>query len=217
MTASRVLPCLVLLLACDASGTVLLHEDGPSGPSTAGDAPSTAGDATPPRSRAPMVFVTSEAYPGDLQMSASETTLESADRLCTMHASVAGLGGSWVAWLSSRRGNAVDRLRDLSPWRLPDGQTVAISSVDRLLLHGPDVAIDVDEYGEPLCQDCKTIWTGTNRFGVASGHDCQSWTVRQGYLTGTIGRMGVTGSSIRWTDTGTSYCFHWNRLLCIEQ
>jgi hypothetical protein len=208
MTPLRLLLLILAMAGCDAGGVLELDEGGRSSPSV--------GSPGDPGSRPAMAFLTSETYTGDLRSSFGATTLDSADAICSMHASVAGLGGTWVAWLSSREGDILDRLQDRGPWVLTDGQTVAISSMNRLLIHGPDVPIALDEYGELLCQDCRRVWTGTDRFGRTLPNHCNGWSWTASY-TGSQGVMTEPMSPTRWTDVDLAECRSQARLLCIEQ
>jgi hypothetical protein len=208
MIAPRLLSLILAMAGCEAGGVLDIDDDGPSDPPR--------GSPVEPGSRPAMAFLTSETYTGDLRSSFGATPLDSADAICGMHASVAGLGGAWVAWLSSREGHVIDRLEDRGPWVLTDGRTVAISSVTRLLIHGPDVPIALDEYGERLCQDCRRVWTGTDRFGRSLPNHCNGWTWTSSY-TGSQGVMAEPMSPTRWTDVDLAECSGRARLLCIEQ
>jgi len=62
------------------------------------------------------VFVTSAGYDGDLAGQSGTTDgLAGGDALCNLHASAAGLGGIWKAWLSGDEEDAVDRIADVGP------------------------------------------------------------------------------------------------------
>ncbi|TVQ94267.1 MAG: hypothetical protein EA397_02390 [Deltaproteobacteria bacterium] len=164
-----------------------------------------------------LVFLTSETYSSDLRTPFGSTPTESADRLCELHAEAAGLDGRWIAWLSGPDDPVIDRLEDHSPWHLTDGGTVAISSLLRLWVSGPNELIDRDEFGRELPESARRIWTGTSRYGATSSQTCSGWT-GPAYLTyGTTGLMVETAFADSWTQHDWTDCRAMARLLCIEQ
>lgn len=133
-----------------------------------------------------------------------------ADTTCKSLATAAGLGGTWVAWLSNNGGGpeAVDRLTSAGPWRLVTGDVVAMTKtalVSGTILHG----IDRDENGNLVA--ASPVWTGTGANGKYLTNDCDKWT------TGTNGRVGVTnGTDSTWTSSGVNACNQPRRVYCFQ-
>src|SRR5262245_51629174 len=71
-------------------------------------------DLTPVQKR---VFVTAGSWNGNLKAAgAGSDGLDGANKLCQGAATTAGLGGTWVAWLSDSTHDAKDRIADVGPW-----------------------------------------------------------------------------------------------------
>ncbi len=98
-----------------------------------------------------------------------------ADALCQAAADLAGLGGTWMAWVSDSTTSPAARFRRGSDdfVRL-DGALLATSWSD--LTDGALAApIDVDEYG--VAQGNHEVWTHTSTSGTALiGAPCDDWT-----------------------------------------
>src|SRR5688572_3513455 len=93
----------------------------PDGRVTMPDAKVTTPDAPtqPPGLR---VFVSSLRYPADLKTAGGKATGKaSADAICQTLADAAGLGGTYVAWLSTSDQNAIDHVQGPGPWYRVDG------------------------------------------------------------------------------------------------
>jgi hypothetical protein len=122
---------------------------------------------------------------------------------CQTVAAAAGLGGTWVAWLSYGTTNAIDRV-GAGPWYLMDGTTLAVT---RAQLVAPPIAheIDLTEMGQTL-PTTKAAWTGTNADGTASGKDCDGWTTWNGTTTsrGTFGSTMMMDQA--WTADTDETC-----------
>jgi hypothetical protein len=151
------------------------------------------------------VFVTSAQY------EANFGGLAQADTLC--NASAAALGGKWVAWLSDENTNAVDRVKDVSPWYLVDGSTVAFANASQLRAT-PSTTIRLDERAG-TSSSIVNVWTGTGAGGMRSHKSCGSWTSTDYNTTGTYGtpNSDVTG----WTGFGDNSCQSRGSLYCFEQ
>jgi len=190
----------------------------------AGAGPSTPVDPAPALSK--RVFVTSAAYHGDLRSQGSGADgLDGADRLCTESAAAAGLGGTWLAWVSTAEVDALSRLPLGVRWTLIDGSTEVFPSRGAISM-GPLHAIDTDEQGAIVAASGAapaTVWTNTDRFGRNSvegqNNACDDWTGQTGVATvGAVVDPALAAAlGLSWTDTrqpracGSEY-----RLYCFE-
>jgi hypothetical protein len=146
----------------------------------ADSAPRDAYDASPPN----VVFVTSQAYTGDLGGSSG------ADQKCQAHAADAGLDGTFIAYLATTIESARARLDGGRGWVRTDGKPVADLATDLAsgYLWYP---IALDEHGKPAAVT-PLVGTGaddtgnTQRSGDAS-FTCDDWT---------------TGNASLWVVTG---------------
>jgi hypothetical protein len=159
------------------------------------------------------VFVTRGTYSGALTSYLDAPDgLEAADRICELRAKAATLGGTWVAWLSSSQRDAIERVTDLGPWQMLDGQ-VAFAS--RAQLYGePLVPLEYDERGM-LLDDYSlpnvVVWTGTRAGGLRHPDTCNDWTTTTG-----DGHYGARSASFGWTDDSSERCSSEHRLVCLE-
>ena len=162
-----------------------------------------AGVATAQQSR---VFISSSVFPsGDLG------GLAGADMTCNNLAAAAGLGGNWVAWLSTSTENAVDRLIPGSgPFvraQPPMAGLVIANDIIELTSGTLQNSIQLDELGfDPGSNGA--VWTGTRPDGTVatdptfhcSGTQgvcaCDAWTSASGD-GGTWGNSAFADS--RWT------------------
>ncbi|MSQ02541.1 MAG: hypothetical protein EXR71_11750 [Myxococcales bacterium] len=161
------------------------------------------------------VFVTSGNFTGGFG------GVSGADAECQDAADTAGLGGTWIAFLSDSSQAAGSRIAD-GPYVLLDGTTVASSRAD--LLDGAlSTAIHLDEYG---ASQSKWVFTGSTTAGssAASGSSvnglCSDWTNGCGVCYGnhfyaTSGRSYDTNSA--WTNAGWLFCSQSSGLYCFEQ
>ena len=179
--------------------------------SDAGDA-GDGGDGAVPHKR---VFITSDGWNGNLKSAGNSTTtgLAGADKLCQTAAVNAGLGGSWIAWLSDSNTNAYDRIADVGPWYRLDGRMAFANKAG--LKGNPMVTLNVNETGgtgTPLFP-----WTGTLANGTKAATNCSNWTV--GALNGTTGGGGLnTSTTGTWTaNNAQQSCFFQFNLYCFEQ
>jgi hypothetical protein len=149
-------------------------------------------------------------YTGDLG------GLAGGDAKCQSLAGAAGLGGTWMAWLSDgKMVTPVTRLAHATvPYMLVGGGQIAADWTD--LLDGMIAApIDHDETGTQLGPNAETkVWTGTNADGSPLGPSCGGWTT-----TGSAATYGQTTSQdAKWSFVSGTPCdnnsFH---LYCFEQ
>lgn len=140
-----------------------------------------------------IVFVTSQPVPETVDMVAE------ADALCVALAQDAGLPGEFVAWLSTEKVAAIDRLRGARGWVRPDGLPFADRPSD--IVEGriffPPV---LDELGAEVRN--RRALTGTSALGQASSN-CEDWTATAD-VSVTRGNPGATFSA--WTSDGTMGC-----------
>jgi hypothetical protein len=153
----------------------------------------------------PRVFVTSTTSNAQLGGVAG------ADARCAAIAGDAGIGGIWVAWLSTEGGpHAVDRLTSIGPWHTISGGVVAANK--GVLVGGSlDRTIDRDEKG--MVVPPSHVWTGSGPDGRYLTNDCDRWTPG-----GSRGRVGATDQTTAgWTSTTTITCGLPARLYCFER
>lgn len=154
------------------------------------------------------VFVTSGPYGGNLG------GLTGADQRCADHASDAGLGGKYLAWLADATKGPSDRFtRDSAGYLLPDGGGLVAAGWTDLVDGTLQRRINVDEKGA-LGQD--PVWTNVAADGRPDGKtSCSNWTSSEAG-TGSIGSTGALEKE--WTTQGLmNPCFNVFRLYCFEQ
>jgi hypothetical protein len=162
------------------------------------------GVTLPPGGR--FVFVTSTRSKGNL------SGIAGADAKCASLAHAAGLGGTWVAWLSSSENGGIDandRIMSSEGWYLVTGKLVA-SSRGLLLADSLEHGIDRDENGNFV--QSQPVWTGTRR-GILAGPTCNGWRASSATF-GTIGRTNAIGTE--WTAEDVEDCASELRLYCFE-
>jgi hypothetical protein len=158
------------------------------------------------------VFVTSDVFNGFMGGESS------VDARCIAAADRAGLGGSWVAWISADGKNAIDRIEHDGPYQRLDGLRVVRNKAQLAsgVLTNP---IDVLETGERFGGEIR-VWTGTRANGAA-GVDCNNWSTSNALVFGTLGELNRTNAG--WTDNGgTGPTRDWGcqtvaRLYCFER
>jgi len=165
------------------------------------------------------LFMTSQAYDGDLTApTRAPNGLAGADAICQLHASTAGLGGTWRAWLSDSATDAIDRINDSGPWYLVDRCTQRFASKQAITFTGPTGELNVDENGVAVHPAESGIWSGTDRFGHFNRFPvCDDWTDNTGRFEGGTGSPYFDWDTEAWTDFVTEPCGLSNRLLCLEQ
>lgn len=152
-----------------------------------------------------LLFVTSETFKGDLGGVAG------ADAKCDDAARAAGLGGAWRAWISVPDDDAIDRIEDVGPWYLPDGDTMVFADRAQLATT-PSAPLDQTELGDTVTP--MAVWTGTNVGGTSGSSDCAAWTVPIAN-TGIVGRTDSTSSE--WTDDVVNGCIVSIPIYCLGQ
>lgn len=161
------------------------------------------------------VFVTSRRYPSDFGNQRLAGGLVSFDLQCGALAHSAGLGGHWVAWMSSSQENAVDRLIGGGPFKRLDGIVVADSIADLTdgSLYAP---ISIDERGV-LVDENTEVWTGTDENGLLiPGKMCDDWTAANGDVE--EGQLGLSNqANVEWSNWFPVFCNGLSRIYCIEQ
>ena len=169
------------------------------------------------------VFVTSQAYSGDLG------GLAGADAICQLHATTAGLYGTFKAWISDESQSASSRLaHSAAPYVLVDGVTVVAHGWSELTSGGLKHAIEVNEFGGPppeVTLGCGAtaawVWTGTSSGGqlFAPGQTCAGWT---GDSAALLLAGDAHSSDAAWTQKCSGgppepNCTQTAALYCIEQ
>lgn len=198
-----------------SSGAVVREKDAAPPPQQdAGTVPVDAGaadadaDAGP---RGPLrAFVTSQTWTGNLG------GLAGAAALCKQAADAAGLGGQWVAWLSTNGNNAVDRLTGVGPWQLVDGTVIATNKVD-LTDGAMPQRLRRTEKNQVIDTLDDRVWTATNPNGTATAPDCNGWTANAN-ARGIVGQANEANGAWTNLDTGANGegCGNTNRLYCFE-
>src|SRR6185369_8050913 len=92
------------------------------------------------------------------------------DLLCNRAAATAGLGGTWIAWLSDSTVNAIDRVHDVGPWYGIDGAEIFANKA--AFTGDPLVGILINEHGTTTDY---APWTGTLPNGTVAPDTCKDW------------------------------------------
>jgi hypothetical protein len=153
------------------------------------------------------VFATADTFTGDLG------SLAGADAICNAQAAQAGLGGTWVAWLSTTGVDARDRLPVGSgPFvRAVSGVQIADDLFD-LANAQLDAPVRDDPFGLDL--GGQRVWTGTVGLGGTAHPDrCGDWTDElEDGMTG-----GTSSIGVGWTEQSlSSQCTSPRHLYCLE-
>ena len=177
-------------------------------------------------------FITSNKYSGDLG------GLAGADAFCQKGASDAGLGGNWLAYLSTSTVNAMDRFPEKTRWTYagPDhlGLTWEIFKSKKEMAYGPRRSVSLTANGESRLG---LVWSGTRngtgKVAIGTHPDqsimpltCNDWTTNESDLNGVVGQSTFTSAffmlDIRevtasgWTEASKSTCNDTAYLYCIE-
>jgi hypothetical protein len=198
------------------SGSSLPHPDA-SGATEGGD-----GSRRPHQER---LFLTHDRWDGDLVGAATAlgisvtTGIAAGDALCNRAATSAGLGGTWIAWLSDGAHDAIDRVKDVGPWYRVDG--VAVFAGKAALVGNPLVPIDRDETGaETEILDASGLadipWTGTLADGTRSVSTCGDWKSNSNADHGMAGANNTT-TNAKWSEGTVPLCNNPYHLYCFEQ
>ena len=160
------------------------------------------------------VFVTNEATSSDMGGPSG------GDDFCTDLAESAGLGGTWVAYLSGGGASAIARIPD-GPYVRMDGALIANDKAD--LTDGSIASpILINQLGSStyawVCTGSSEAGTATGP-STASGGNCQGWTRGCGVCDGDhwyaeVGRSERTNDD--WSTAGWSFCGSCY-LYCFEQ
>jgi hypothetical protein len=194
--------------ATDAQDSAVQETSADSGRDTGQDAP-------PPvdAGSALRVFVSSKTYDGNMGGALG------ADALCATLAMQAGLGGTWMAWVSDATTSPSQRFTKATvPYRRLDGVAVASSWAD--LTTGILNAIDVDETNASHASDssgASKTWTATTVAGVLGTSSCGNFASNSSTTTGEVGHCTGTGT-VNWTSAyATESCNVPNHIYCFEQ
>jgi hypothetical protein len=181
-----------------------------------------------------LAFVTSAAGLGPLgswPAAGGKTGLAAGDQICQTLG--AGLGGTFVAWLSDDTNDAYCRVHgragkksalcgmgalpiSAGPWLRTDGVRFA-DAIDAALppMNHVYASASVDEAGRPLA--ATTYFTGTGLDGArsteAADTTCANWTSA---LVPNATAMGKTDVAAGWSFSSTALCKAPRHLLCLE-
>ena len=129
-------------------------------------------------------FVTRKTFTGvKFGISAAPDGVTAADQRCQGAADVTGLGGKWVAWLSSPGVNAIDRIPDVGPWKNVKGTVVAFAS-KAAIASGPGYSLPssdetgtaIPDHGSNGSELSFPVWTGTGKDLAVAKDTCDGWT-----------------------------------------
>jgi hypothetical protein len=174
---------------------------------SSGSGPTDGGDAGLVGKR---IFVTSKTINGNLGAQTG------ADSQCQTLANGAGLGGKFIAWLSTGSGfgpasPAIGRIQDVGPWFLVDRRTRVFANKAALTSGTAEAPINRDEKGVQVAVG--SVWTGTQTNGTAAAQTCSNF--QSTFSSGLVGRSDLANSN--WTAAGLLDCDLPARLYCIEQ
>ncbi|MEY3014725.1 MAG: hypothetical protein RIT45_3460, partial [Pseudomonadota bacterium] len=174
------------------------------------------------------VFVTADAYPPNFG------GIAGGHAKCQAAANAAGLGGTWLAWLSdSSTYPSLYHAKAQVPYRRLDGALVALNWND--LIDGTlDNPIEVDETGAKITTGAGStsycgssalpaVWTGTNTAGnransSSSIYYCGNWTTTTSSSSYRAASGISTGNASNWTTACTTQrCNYKGHLYCFEQ
>jgi hypothetical protein len=154
-------------------------------------------DADP--SKPNVMFVTSTSIP-------ALSDLATSDAHCAERAAAAGLGGTFVAWLSTSTISASSRLGSARGWVRRDGQPFA-DEVSELTAGQIFFPPSVDEFGNPSEANARTGTTGAGTYSST----CNNWT-NPDLLVGTgLSTSGTEAwtyrNAISCASSAPIYCF----------
>jgi hypothetical protein len=158
------------------------------------------------------VFISGTSYNGSVGGSGPIGVLVG-DATCQTLAANAGLGGRWMAWLSTTSVPIGSRLSSDGPWHKLNGELVASTKAD--LVDG-SIATPIDRDQNGLLVSASTlVWSGTTSAGLGTGSDCSGWRATLDTFSGTYGRRSATDAT--WTQSSTVACSAFRRLYCFER
>jgi hypothetical protein len=153
------------------------------------------------------VFVSSVTYSSDLG------GLAGADAKCNALAAAAGLGGTYLAWLSDGVDSPDTRFAKIGPYVTVLSDVIAVDWDD---LTDGDIGTQI-RYSEIGSSISDQVFTNVATDGTtqdATDH-CQGWTSAD---SGDSGNYGNTVSTqFGWTNSGTIACGSMERIYCFEQ
>jgi hypothetical protein len=157
-------------------------------------------------SRRRAVFVTQKTVTGAFG------GLTEGDEVCKGEANDAGLGGTFVAWLSTSTVDAKSRLVTDAGWYLLGPDAGAVFTGPSAIANGsfPKVPITRDARGQNVDGG---VWTGTRQDGTTYASDCTGWKTTSG--TGVPGLVGAQDET--WTGAAPDFCNVTKRLICFEK
>ena len=117
-----------------------------------------------------------------------------ADKICQAHAKEAGLPeNTYVAWLSTKDTNAIDRLKGARGWVRPDGRPV-FDTLEDIVAGNMFYSINQDETGGMSNVGGFSIWTGSGPDGTwQEKQDCDGWSSKNSRSTTPVLRADITG------------------------
>lgn len=224
----------VLGSLCAAFGSFLAVgcSSGSSGTSGGGGAFSDAGVANKVDAESAPVYDDLVVFTSKATVNGDLGGLTGADDKCTTYAHAAGLSGTFRAWLSDTKTDAISRVPEGGPWRVLDasGRQADIAFADRQAWTGyPKVRLEATEFGKHLEDFGNSVsveipytWTGTALGGKRAGCACADWTSSANGLIcgadygGVIGSRSADPSSEDWTKFSSDPCDTRASLLCFQ-
>ena len=139
-----------------------------------------------------------------------------ADGKCQELASMAGLDGTYKAWLSDGASSPSTSFSHATdPYVLVDG-TIVANDWAGLTSGNLLTAINLDENGSILPSSAlDSVWSGTLFDGTSTGDDCNAWTDGSSSASGGIGNPWATDAA--WTDLSSFVCAIPLHVYCFEQ
>ena len=162
------------------------------------------------RAKINYAFTTSTLYAGG-----SLGGLSGADLACQTRANAAGLGGTYIALLSTSTVSAVSRLASARGWLRPDGRPFGDTAASVFTNFIIDYPLDMDEFGNYLT--FSVAFSGSERDGTYyasnGGGSCGDWT--QTGASGIGGPVQLAGAG--WFTNYSASCdTASDRLYCFE-
>ncbi len=154
------------------------------------------------------VFITHDLFPANLGGS------NGADAKCQAAAESAGYSTTFVALVSSGKTGALSRVTSTGPYATMNEETAYLTKNDFLATSFTTLR---DENGYVAATE---VWSGSDSNGLASTHDCLSWTSVAGADDATIGSDDSTNlNAVNGFGAGDvrSSCSLKHALFCVEQ
>lgn len=184
----------------------------PDGPTTSEETQGTETDGTDETGTEPdpnVAFVTSQTWaPGDLG------GLDGADQKCMDAAAAGGHEGTFVAWLSSGNGSAVERMQGAQGWVRPDGLVIA-DDLDALVRSDFRYPFNLDETGARIPNPGEElIVTATDEQGEFAGSNCNGFGNPSSATLVMVGHADYGDRG--WTQLDMRSCDEPARLYCLQ-